>query len=165
MATPLDAATIEEKMTYLASSEFFNGQPEALIRDFSAEARWLRLAIGETLIHQGEHGDGLFVLIGGRLRVYRKAADGHETVLGEIERGEVVGEMAVLTEETRSASVRAIRDCHLAQLTRESFNRLEAQHPELMRQIARLLVKRLKVDEATRHIHHTTNVVLVPAGK
>jgi predicted acylesterase/phospholipase RssA len=99
---------------------------------------------GETVIREGEPGDCLYIVLSGRLRVSLQRADGRDEVVGEIARGESVGEMAVLTGGTRTASVRAIRDSQLLRLSKVGFDRLVERAPGTAMKLARMLVLRLQ---------------------
>jgi hypothetical protein len=59
-------------------------------------------------------GDAMYMLASGRLRVSMTGADGEERVVREITRGQVVGEMSLVTGEPRSATLVAMRDSVLA---------------------------------------------------
>ena len=98
---------------------------------------------GEILMREGELGDSMFVLSSGRLRAYVLDNDDSPIVVGEISAGETVGEMALLTDHIRSASVRAVRDSILLELTRDAFQELVAQEPAALAAIAREIVERL----------------------
>lgn len=121
---------------------------------------------GEILMREGESGDSMFVLSSGRLRAYVLDSDDSPTVVGEISAGETVGEMALLTDQTRSASVRAVRDSILLELTRDAFQELVAEEPAALAAIAREIVERLG-----RSIHSTDRsgelrtITLVAAGR
>ena len=65
----------------------------------------LRLTTGEVLMREGEVAESLYVVRHGRLRATVADADGAEVVVGEIGKNEVVGEMAVITDQDRSATV------------------------------------------------------------
>jgi CRP-like cAMP-binding protein len=79
------------------------------------------LRAGDWLFREGEPGDRMFVVRSGRLDVISEE-DGD--VLRRIGRGEVVGELALLTGSPRSASVRAHRDSELLAVAREDFDDL-----------------------------------------
>ncbi len=102
---------------------------DALLK-LAADSEWLPIGGGETLIRQGEAGDCLYFLISGRLRVVFERPDGGEDLIGDRTRGEIFGEMAVLTGETRAATVRAVRDSDLVRVSTERFNRLVDEHPQ-----------------------------------
>jgi predicted acylesterase/phospholipase RssA/CRP-like cAMP-binding protein len=98
---------------------------------------------GTELIRQGETGDSMYLVAVGRLRVTMTRDDGSETVVAEVGRGELVGELAVMTDEPRSATVTALRDSQVLRLTTAAFAELVAQHPGALRQITTQVVRRL----------------------
>src|SRR5262249_56987774 len=75
---------------------------------------------GAVLMEQGEHGDSLYLIAVGRFRVTMTRDDGGEAMIAELGRGELVGELAVLTDEPRSATVTALRDSQVLELTAAS---------------------------------------------
>ena len=102
----------------------------------------------------------------GRLRATVTDADGAEVVVGEIGKSEVVGEMAVITDQDRSATVYAMRDTDLFELPADAFGRLIQRHPEMLRPFASVVVKRLRtaMTRPTRPALPAT-IVLIPAGR
>ena len=100
------------------------------------ELRWVHLAGGEVLFREGDTGDAMYLVVSGRLAFAREGATDH--VLGDIGRGESVGEFAVLTEEPRSATVIAVRDSDLVELPKGLIER----HPRLMTVLARSIARR-----------------------
>ncbi|HEX7154613.1 MAG TPA: patatin-like phospholipase family protein [Thermoanaerobaculia bacterium] len=105
--------------------------------------KWTELTGGETLMSAGDPADGVYFVISGRLRAY-VTQENEDRSIGEIGRGETVGEMGVLTGEPRTATVVAVRDTVLAHATREAFNELLLRHPELSIHMARIIIERLK---------------------
>lgn len=94
------------------------------------------LEAGQTLMTEGERGDEAYLLERGMLRVTR---DG--VLLADLQEGDWVGEMSLLLDEPRSATVTAATNAQLRRVTRDSFGRLLADDPvrtqELLRQLAR----------------------------
>ncbi|HEY6148519.1 MAG TPA: cyclic nucleotide-binding and patatin-like phospholipase domain-containing protein [Thermoanaerobaculia bacterium] len=99
---------------------------------------------GEVLFRQGQAGNSLYLVGHGRLQVTVTSPDGTERIVAEVGRGETVGEMAILTGEPRSATVRAVRDSILYRLTRAACGELAEAQPKLMWKIAAELVRRLE---------------------
>ncbi|MBM3460888.1 MAG: cyclic nucleotide-binding domain-containing protein [Armatimonadetes bacterium] len=97
-----------------------------------AEMDWIVLEPGDTLMRQGDVGDALFILIYGRLEVTVRDGEGHDLPLAIIRPGEPIGEMAVLSDEPRSATIRALRRAVLARFTRGHFLKLVAAHPDVL---------------------------------
>ncbi len=98
---------------------------------------------GAVLMQQGEPGDSMYLVAVGRLRVAMTRDDGTQTIVAEVGRGEVVGELAVMTDEPRSATVTALRDSQVLRLTTDAFAELVATFPESLRPITTKVVGRL----------------------
>jgi len=142
--------------------DFFGPLDEILLAGVEAEADWVRLRRGDTLFRSGEPADALHLVISGRLRALTEGVGGEERVLGEIRRGDSIGEMALLSGEPRSATVRAVRDSVLLRFGREAFDRLLAEHPQLLRQLTRVLASRLA--GPARSAPPRAAIALIPAG-
>jgi predicted acylesterase/phospholipase RssA/CRP-like cAMP-binding protein len=98
---------------------------------------------GTVLLREGDPADCLFLVAAGRLRVVTEDAIGEEILLAEIGRGGLVGEMALITNRPRTATVRVLRDAHLLKLSTTAFSQLVANHPESARRISTEMVDRL----------------------
>ena len=120
-----------------------------LLSDLDAEARDDLVAHlqprlvrgGEVLAREGDVADALFIVIGGRLEVVIER-DGEEHLLGHVGRGELVGEMALVTREPRTATVRALRDTQLLRLDADDFAAIVSRHPEALRAVSGTIVAR-----------------------
>ncbi|MCB9727821.1 MAG: patatin-like phospholipase family protein [Deltaproteobacteria bacterium] len=100
----------------------------------------VRLFAGEWLFRGGEPGDRMYLVMSGRVEVIREGAD---SVLAVVGPGETIGELAVLTQADRSASVRALRDAELLEIGADLLGELLAQHPAFGASLARVLARRL----------------------
>jgi len=98
---------------------------------------------GAVLMEQGDAGDSMYLVAVGRLRVTMTHEDGSEAVVAELGSGEVVGELAVLTDEPRSATVTALRDSHVLELSAADFADLVALEPGNLRRLTTRIVRRL----------------------
>lgn len=112
-------------------------------REIEENLEVVHLKGGEWLFSQGELGDSMYIVMGGRLRALGRSDGGSERMNGEISRGESVGEMALITDEPRSASIVAIRDSILIRLSKASFERLIRSQPDLLLNLSRLVIRRL----------------------
>lgn len=108
-----------------------------------SSVRWTQLSAGEKLFREGDEADSMYVVVSGRLRATREE-DGKTRVVGEITRGETVGEMALLTGGRRSATVQAMRDCVLAGLDSPAFAQLARLCPEAVMHVARVQFERIE---------------------
>lgn len=105
--------------------------------------RWKELGAGEILFREGDTADAMYVVVSGRLRATRDD-DGQSRTIGDISRGETVGEMALLTGDVRSATVHALRDCLLAGLDRPTFNELSRACPQTVIHVAKVQFDRIQ---------------------
>jgi predicted acylesterase/phospholipase RssA/CRP-like cAMP-binding protein len=127
----------------LASFELFSSIDPALLEQVGSCLEWRTLRAGELLLVQAEPGDCVYLVVHGRLRAtVEDQRRGRDRVIGEIGRGETVGEMALLTGAPRSASIRAVRDTTVIRISREAFDRLMVHHPGPMLRVARLIIDR-----------------------
>ncbi|MEO1262871.1 MAG: patatin-like phospholipase family protein [Bacteroidota bacterium] len=128
---------------------------------------WKELHGNRFLFHQGDVGNKLFILISGRLQVVMRRKDGSSEILGEVTRGETVGEMAIFTGETRSADIIAVRDSVLVSISRYAFEEIIAKHPTVVMNITRLIIERLKERNSIKqkNAFKTGNIVLLPLGR
>lgn len=123
--------------------------------------RWVELAGGETLFRQGDVDNGVYFVLSGRLRT-TVDDEGGQRPIGEVTRGETVGEMAVLTGEPRSATVTALRDTVLAHADNQAFDQLWRNHPEIPLHMARVVIERLKRSTGRRRLARSTALCLLP---
>jgi predicted acylesterase/phospholipase RssA/CRP-like cAMP-binding protein len=112
-------------------------------QDVETRLEWLSLVSGEILCRPGDRDDGLYVVISGRLRATVEGPDGSERLVAEIGRGELLGELEVLTGKARGAKVQAVRDSELVRLGRDDLLALSQRHLEVMVRINTLLARRL----------------------
>lgn len=103
---------------------------------------WHYFANGEIIFKQGDPSDGMYFVINGRLRATLTRADGSKKDLGTIDPGQPLGEMGVLSDAPRSATIHAVSETNLVKLTSQKFKHLTRQYPQLMISIAQVIVQR-----------------------
>jgi predicted acylesterase/phospholipase RssA/CRP-like cAMP-binding protein len=126
----------------LLATPFFADLTTGTADQLLAELQPVHVPGGAILFRAGDPGDSMYVVLTGRLRVSIDGPGGRREVLRELSRGDSVGELALLTGEARSATIRAIRDTDLAQLSRSGFERVAQSDPALIRRIAVQLASR-----------------------
>ena len=95
----------------LARVDLFSGLRKKELKEVATCCREGKYSPGSVLISQGEKGLGLFILTKGTVRITRaNSPDGAEEVLGTAGAGDVIGEMALLDDMPRSATVTAVDD-------------------------------------------------------
>ena len=96
---------------------------------------------GEVIIREGEHGDSLFVIAEGEVAVFQAGPPRRE--LGRLVEGAFFGEVAVLTDHQRTASVEAQAPVTLLEITRAVVGDLLDEHPAVLRVLLRFFRDRL----------------------
>jgi len=119
----------------------------ALLRQ---QLEWVEVAGGQTLMRQGDPGDAMFLVISGRLRAYMAGDDDAPRLLREMARGQIVGELSLITDAPRSATVLALRDSVLVRLGKPAFLRLLAGSGELSLAMTRQIVRRMQPPSRSR---------------
>jgi CRP-like cAMP-binding protein len=110
--------------------------------DFALE--WVHVSAGHVIHHQGDDSDAIYIVLNGRLRSVLENDDGSMRVTGEFGQGESIGELEVMTESSRPATLHAIRDTELAKIPRSLFNSLAQEHPSITIQISKLIAQRMR---------------------
>lgn len=106
---------------------------------FSHETDPVRLSAGEVLFKTGDPGDAMYVLLEGSLDVLVG-----ETVVEHSTRGAILGEMALIDQSPRSATVVARENAALVRLDAARFQRLVQQHPFFATYVMKVLADRVR---------------------
>lgn len=97
-----------------------------------------------TVVEEGLPGDYMYVIREGRAKVTKASEDGREKIMNFLEAGAFFGDMALLGDETRSASVKTLEDSVLLALSRRDFIDLIRQSPDLALAVIEELANRLR---------------------
>jgi CRP-like cAMP-binding protein len=115
-----------------------------------SQMRRRRLARGQPIIHAGAAGDDVVVVLDGRVKLVAYGVDRREVVLGLRGPGELIGEMAALGGQRRTASAVAVDDVEVAYFSAEELRRFVAGHPGVALVLIRMLVRRLSEADRDR---------------
>lgn len=150
----------QETLTQLKSIIWFDGLPDDMLAVLAQKARERNLSKGEILFRKGDKGDSLFVILSGWVKVVTQDIDNNEVILNKVGTGEIIGEMALLDYEPRSAGVVALEKTSALELSREDFMEIMKGQPDLALSLIRNLSSRLrhntsyieKITEMSRHV-------------
>jgi CRP-like cAMP-binding protein len=106
------------------ASGLFRGMSDEEVREIVRTSNVRTLQAGDALFRQAEVAEALYIVESGELEVRAQAAMGEEVVLAMLGAGTVVGEMAILEGAPRSATVEALSDCRVFELSRADFESL-----------------------------------------
>lgn len=133
------------EMAFLKSSDLFENQPEEVLRAVLGQGQFLEFGPGAVIFRQGDQGDRLYLVKSGVLEVVAQPADGSEPMpVAYLGPGEVLGELALLTGSTRTATVRSPEHAELFMLEKPVFHDLMETLPALPRNMCLVLAKRLE---------------------
>lgn len=131
----------------LAASPLFYSLPPDLLSSIAAKVSVVSFTPGETIVSQGDMGDSFYLIKEGRVHVVKASATG-ELILSELGAFEGFGEMSLIIDQPRSATVRAVTTTTAFKLTKDDFGELMRCWPELDRKMHRLLEERVSLVEA-----------------
>ncbi len=113
--------------SFLRNVPVLAGLSDELLDRLSGQVNEVPVQAGEWIMHQGEAAQSMFIVSSGRVEVVDEGPP--ETLIRVLRRGDVLGELALLREGTRSASARASRDTELLELGRDAFEALILDAP------------------------------------
>ncbi len=162
----IQSEELPDIISFLATVDSFKGLNTSALKDIAKSMSLVFVESGETLIKQWESDPTLYVLYNGRLRVYIQKDSKSESVnVAEISVGQIVGEIALLTNMPRTATVRAVRDSLALKLDQSHFHDIEKKHPSEVIDIAKKAIKRLVVPpRPTQEGENIHTIVVAPAG-
>lgn len=121
----------------------------------------VNLQAGDILLRHGDPSDAIYLVLSGRLCASLPGTT--QRVLGEIGRGEMIGEMGVIQATSRSADVTALRDSQLLKISADDFRKLMDQHPHVAMPMIRTLLKRISSNnEKNEFRKRVINICILP---
>ena len=147
----LAARAKEEAWRVMAAQlDLFAGMPPAVLTELIERSELLFYdKAGVVIVKQGATGDAFYILRDGFVKVVQHRDDGTERALAYLRPGEFFGEMALLDDVTREASVLTAGKSELLKIDRATFHDLWLQHPEIEQRVREVAEKRR---EANRHV-------------
>jgi CRP/FNR family transcriptional regulator, cyclic AMP receptor protein len=97
-----------------------------------------------VIINEGDEATSLYIVLSGRLKVYRADAGGKEFILDTLSEGDHFGELALVDDEPRSATVATLEPCKLLVLSKASFHESLTRNPELAAHLIQWLAGKVR---------------------
>ncbi len=146
-------------VTTLRTVALFAELPREVLARLVSEFDELDLPAGRTVFSQGDPGDALYVVVSGAVEV-RGERDGQGERVAVLGPGDCLGEMALVTGDPRSATVVTLSETQLLRLDKERFQALSERHPVFLRELARVLCRRIaRTSEDVAHARHAYTTV------
>jgi len=128
----------------LKRAPLFDALDDEGARTLRRQMSEVKLSRGEHLFNEGDDGDALYVVLDGKMKLTRQAADGRENLLSVIGPGEMFGELSLFDPRPRTSTASAVTDAVLAGLKHEALISWLQQHPEVSLHLLRALAQRLR---------------------
>jgi predicted acylesterase/phospholipase RssA/CRP-like cAMP-binding protein len=145
------------------TEQLFGALDVEVRQEIEAALSVVRLSRGEVLFRQGDPGDALYIVAGGRLQAVRERARQQPEIVAEMGPGQPVGEVSLLTGEPRSLTVRAVRASELVRLSDEGFAALVRRRPQALLPLLKTLSQRLRAaGGGVSRLSRVRTVALVP---
>ena len=152
---------LEAKIELLANTPLFSTFTQRELSNVAKLFSERNYPKGTTIFREGEEGDTFCVIAAGELEIWSGGDD--PELINRLGPGEVLGEMALLSEGTRSATVKAARLVEILELDRDSFNRFFASNPKVLSYFSTLLTRRLAAAHRGKVWRRPQTVVTVSA--
>ena len=118
-----------EKSELVDIVPLLKGLPEEVLEEIAGQAQVVTFLIDDTIIGQGDHGNALYVIVGGQVGVYHQGENNEEEQLAVLGTGDFFGETALLGDSVRTATVRALMECTLLRITQQTIAEVSEQYP------------------------------------
>lgn len=131
----------EERIRCLQHIDLFDFMSAEEQRNLAEDLPEVRLQAGDILFQEGDQGDEMFVLLNGALKIHKNIK-----IITVLEAVDYIGEMALIDDKPRSATVVAITSCELLKIDREVFKQQIADQPGCLASIMKSLTRKIRKD-------------------
>jgi CRP-like cAMP-binding protein len=138
-----------ERVVILKSVDIFAAIAEDYLIELARIANEEEYRAGDPIIRRGEIGTSMYIVVSGKVRIHVG-----DRVIAELGEREVIGELAALDPEERSADVTAVTDSKIFRIEGGSLYELMGEHSEVNRGVIRVLCRRLRLSTATQIKSH-----------
>jgi acetate kinase len=147
---------------FLQSVELLADLSEQERTTLAADAQILDYPTGALILPRQTIGRALWIVYDGEVEIVITEGDRPARIIAELSRGDIFGEMSIMTGEPTGADVRASQSCKVVRIPRETFSGIIAGNPRLLGRFTKLITKRLLQNEmeeqrALRHQAHREN--------
>ena len=145
-STQVTVSTIEatmhnslETIFFLKGLELFSSLSGEQLKPVAELLTKVEFVADTVIFREGDAGDGLYLMVSGEVKVQNESRE-----IAVLKKGDFFGEMALLEDAPRSATVIATTECELLKMDKEDFYEVLAEYPSISRAIIRTLAKRLR---------------------
>jgi CRP/FNR family transcriptional regulator, cyclic AMP receptor protein len=128
----------------LARAGLFQGVAPEAAEALASALTYGDFSRGEHVFQEGEQGDTLFIVLSGKIKIGRRAADGRENMLSVMGPSDMFGELSLFDPGPRTATAVVLTDARLASLAHTQLRPWIKDRPEIAEQLLRVLARRLR---------------------
>jgi CRP-like cAMP-binding protein len=147
---------LNDEVGMLRRVPLFSGIEPTKLKLLAFTSDRVSYSAGQILFRQGDEGDAAYVILSGTAEILVDS-EGGQIKVAELEPNSIVGEIAILCNVSRTATVRAAAPLEALRIRKEHFLRLLTEFPEMTIEILRVLAERLS--------HTTTELADARSGK
>ena len=136
-----------------ALSTIAKGVDTKTIKELKKDISWKTLNDSEILFNEGDIGDSCYIVMSGRVQALKNYGKDNEVVLGELKKGDIIGDMALITGEKRSATIKASKLSRLIYISKKSFDQVMYSNPKALMEVSKTLINRLKFQDKKEKIN------------
>ncbi|HSM70868.1 MAG TPA: Crp/Fnr family transcriptional regulator [Anaerolineales bacterium] len=132
-------------LKFLESVDAFSNLGESSLSLLKQTSRFVNLSKGEILFFQSDPSDAVYLVHSGSISIVLASSDGREMIINEMHKGELFGELGIITQRSRSTSAVARSDSELLVIPRQIFLKIMDNEPQLARTLLEITANRLRV--------------------
>lgn len=135
---------LPETLRFLEGADIFSQLSESSLLPLARAGRFEHFAKGEIIFFQSDPSDTAYLVSSGTISIVLNSSDGREMVINEMQKGDLFGELGILTQMPRSTSAIARSNSELLVIPRQAFLQVMDREPQLVRLILELTASRLQ---------------------
>jgi len=135
---------MKKNVDIISNIPLFNGLPEDQLQAINQIAVEKKINKGETIFSEGDDGKGFFVVLEGRVKIYKVSAEGKEQILHIYGQGQPFGEVPVFAGQKFPANAQAIAKGRLLFFPRAAFVALITENPSLSLNLLAIMSSKLR---------------------
>jgi len=119
----------------LKGLKVFNKLPPDVLAEIERRCRWRAIPAQSAVVHYQDESNDVFFIVDGQVRAIIYSADGKAVTFRDLRKGDMFGELAAIDGQRRSATIEAVSDCFVAQLSAAAFWELLLSEPAVARAV------------------------------
>ena len=133
-----------ERITFLKEVPLFADLQDEDLKILAPDLRLTNYRRGDIIFHQEDDSSEMYIVVEGKIRIFKTSPSGNEPSLIIFTSGDIIGEFALIDEQPRSATAKAIVRTTLLQVTAEKFAGHMRRMPDLAIAMNKLLVEKVR---------------------